>query len=68
MADKKKSLGKVPHWDLSNVYPDLESKEFKGDITVLGKHLDGIDAFHKTHRIEKNDDGPMQPNSDDVAE
>jgi pepF/M3 family oligoendopeptidase len=68
MADKKTSLGKVPRWDLSNVYPDLDSKEFKGAIVELGKQLDGIDAFHETHRIEKNDEGPLQQNSDDVAE
>ena len=51
MADKKTALGEVPRWDLSNVYPDLDSKEFKAAVQELEKQLDGIEAYQKArHR------------------
>ena len=35
----------VPHWDLSNVYPSLESKEFEAAITLVKSQLADLEAF-----------------------
>jgi len=34
-----------PHWDLTNVYPSLESKEFKAAITDYRKQVAGFEKF-----------------------
>jgi len=36
----------IPHWDLSNVYPGLESKEFAADFEALKKTVAKLDAYH----------------------
>lgn len=66
MADKNK-LGEVPRWDLSNVYPDLESKEFQAAVQDLTKQLGQIDAFHEKNAIRKNPRGPAQKDRAAVA-
>src|SRR5512145_2332178 len=35
----------VPHWDLSNVYPALESKEFEAAIAKLKGQLDELEQY-----------------------
>ena len=35
----------VPHWDLTNVYPSLESKEFKNAIKQYKQQLDELEIF-----------------------
>ena len=35
----------APRWDLTNVYPSLEAKEFKNAIKKYKKQLDELDAF-----------------------
>ncbi|MDA1330537.1 MAG: M3 family oligoendopeptidase [Chloroflexi bacterium] len=67
MADKKTALGEVPRWDLSNVYPDLDSKEFKAAVQELEKQLDGIEAYQKAHGIAKSEDGAKQSNAEDIG-
>ncbi len=68
MATKEKQLGNVPRWDLSNVYPGLDSKEFKASIGEVEKQLAAIDAYHKAHGIRKSEDGPDQKNMEDLTE
>jgi pepF/M3 family oligoendopeptidase len=41
-----------PHWDLSNVYPSLESKEFESAVTNFKDKLDAFEKF-LTERISK---------------
>ena len=41
-----------PHWDLSNVYPSLESKEFESAVANLKDQLDSFEKF-LTERISK---------------
>ncbi len=36
---------KLPHWDLSNVYPGLDSPEFKADFERLPALLTDLDAY-----------------------
>ncbi len=39
------SANLVPRWDLSNVYPGLESPEFEAGFNKIMQQLDDIDAF-----------------------
>ena len=41
-----------PHWDLSNVYPSLESKEFESAVIDFKDQLDAFEKF-LTERINK---------------
>ena len=43
MTTTKTSL--PPRWDLSNVYPGLDSEAFKRDFEMLGGLIDELDAF-----------------------
>lgn len=47
----------LPHWDLSNVYPALDSPEFAEDVERLTKGLDELDGYLQAHGIER--DGPI---------
>ena len=49
----KKDLGKLPHWDLSNVYPGLETKAFSGDVEKLKANIDEMDQFLEEHAISR---------------
>jgi len=37
----------IPRWDLTNVYPSLDSKEFKNAIKKYKTELDELEAFYK---------------------
>lgn len=41
----KAKEGSLPHWDLTNVYPSLDSKKFKADVERLKKLLDELDEY-----------------------
>src|SRR5215475_4486791 len=43
----------LPHWDLSNVYPGLDSAEFARDVEALGRALDELDAYLDAHHIAR---------------
>ena len=44
----------APHWDLSNVYPSLESKEFKAAVADYKKQVAVLEKFFKT-KLSKTD-------------
>lgn len=67
MADKQANLGNVPRWDVSNVYPSLESKEFQQAVKDVDQGLDALEAFLKKHNIQKSPDAPTQKNADELA-
>ncbi len=52
------SSEQLPHWDLSNVYPGLESEAFKEAIEQLKADLDGLDEYLAAHGIERGGDVP----------
>lgn len=37
----------APHWDLSNVYPSLESGEFKSAVSEFKSQIDDLEAYFK---------------------
>ena len=43
--------GPLPHWDVSNVYPGLESEQFKQGVAELARRLDELDAYMAEHQI-----------------
>ena len=43
----------LPHWDLSNVYPGLESEELEQDVQRLRSQLDRLDEYLSTHNIAR---------------
>jgi oligoendopeptidase F len=59
-------VGPLPHWDLSNIYPDLESKEFKEAVSELKDKLDDLDAYMSKHQISRG--GPRPTRSMELAE
>ena len=52
------NLGILPHWDLSNVYPSLESTQFTDDMARLEKDITSLKSFMDTHAIRYGSDIP----------
>jgi len=53
MVSKANDLGPLPRWDLSNVYPGLESGVFSSAIADLHMRLNDLDAFLDEHQIAR---------------
>ncbi len=43
----------LPHWDLSNVYPSLDSAEFQQAVDELNRRLDDLDKFLDARQIAR---------------
>jgi len=43
----------LPRWDLSNVYPGLESSELRKAFSDLKTHIEELDAFLNQHKITR---------------
>ncbi len=56
----------LPHWDLSNVYPGLDSPELREGIVQLGSQLDAVDAYLQSHHVGPG--GTVPDNAAGVAE
>ena len=46
-------LGALPHWDLTSVYPGLESNDFKKDVDRMKSQLDDLDNYISDHGIAR---------------
>jgi len=44
----------VPHWDLTNVYPGLDSVEFKQAVDQLQAKLDDLDGYLSAQQITRS--------------
>ena len=44
----------VPHWDLSNVYPGLDSVDFKQAVDQLQANLDDLDNYLSAQQITRS--------------
>ena len=56
-------LGQLPRWNLSNVFPGLESDDLKKALRELKSQADALDAFLDSHKVSRN-----FPNGQNVAE
>jgi pepF/M3 family oligoendopeptidase len=63
---KSASKGALPHWDLTSVYPSLESAPFKSDVERLKGMLDDLDSYVARHGIAR--DGARPASSAELAE
>src|SRR5512135_3690884 len=64
MNVQAKDLGALPHWDLSNIYPGLQSEPFVQSVADLRMRLDEIDAFMADHRVSREvDASDRNPNA-----
>lgn len=66
-AATKNRLGTVPRWNLSNVYPSLDSDQFEAAVQDLKSQLDDLDSHMQAHKIEKSESGPVQASDDEIA-
>lgn len=51
MTSKSNDLGALPHWDLSNVYPGLESDEFKAATGEVDRLIGDLEAYLDARHI-----------------
>jgi len=50
---KVTDVGRPPKWDLSNVYPGLESQQFVGAASDLRSQVETLDIFLDEHKIDR---------------
>jgi pepF/M3 family oligoendopeptidase len=56
----------LPHWDLTNVYPGLESEELRESIEQARSRLDELHQYLETHSIARG--GPCPVGAAELAE
>jgi len=64
MSTKTHDLGSLPHWDVSNVYPGLDSEQFAQANRDLKAKLDDLDAYLREHHIAQASSPAESPRSD----
>jgi pepF/M3 family oligoendopeptidase len=58
------SSSDLPRWDLSNVYPSLESEELRKAFADLKTQIDGLDAFLDEHSVSRTSGLSNQKSTD----
>ena len=51
----------LPHWDLSNVYPGLESEEFENATREVKAKLEELDQYLAANQIARGGPAPAEP-------
>ena len=51
-------LGTMPHWNMNNIYPDLESKELDDDVEDLRMRIKQLDQFLEKEKISRGGEIP----------
>jgi pepF/M3 family oligoendopeptidase len=59
MMGSEVDVGPLPHWDLSKVYPGLESKGFSAAVAEVKVKLDDMDAYLAQHEIGRGGARPQ---------
>ena len=49
----EKDLGTLPHWDLSNIYPSLDSKDVDSAVEKLHESINQLGQFLETEEISR---------------
>jgi len=60
MTASSPAAEKLPHWDLTNVYPGLNSPEFQSAVDDLNRQTDALEAFLDQHRITRAVNGASE--------
>ena len=50
----------LPHWDMSVVYPGLESQEFAQGFTRVVQHVDELTPLFDAHHIMESPSTPLK--------
>jgi pepF/M3 family oligoendopeptidase len=50
-------IANLPHWDLTNVYPSLDSTEFKAAVEELRRKIESLEQLLDEHEVSQ--DGPI---------
>src|SRR5690242_885861 len=53
------STSTLPHWDMSVVYPGLESVEFEQGFQAVVASIDGLAVLFEEHRVGRREPGPL---------
>ena len=61
-------LNHPPHWDVTNIYPSLDSAEFKADFELMNTTTDALFAYLDEYKIEKRATGPTETNPQKLAQ
>jgi pepF/M3 family oligoendopeptidase len=56
-----------PHWDVSNVYPSLDSAEYQADFDLMNALIDDLFAYLNENQISKNAADPADADSQKLA-
>ena len=51
--------GKLPHWDMTVIYPSLDSKEFENGFRAAVQAIDNLVALFDQHKIARRDPAPL---------
>ena len=57
-----------PHWDVSNIYPSLDSAEFKSDFELMNTSVDALFTYLDEQKIEYDTAGPAEKDPQNLAE
>ena len=57
----EKSIGPLPHWDVSSVFPGLESDQFNQAVESLKSLLSELESFVQEHTINADAPAPADP-------
>ncbi len=63
----QEDINRPPHWDVSNVYPGLESPEFQQDIDWVGSTLEALGAYLDENEIGQSPTGPQEKDPQKLA-
>lgn len=53
LNSERSSVSALPHWDLTDVYPSLDSPEFEQGFADLLAQIDALDELFSAHGIER---------------
>jgi len=57
-VSSEKDLGTMPHWNLDNIFPSLESSELDGAVKDLSTRIKKLDQFLEKEKISRNGEIP----------
>lgn len=55
-----KTENAIPHWDVSTVYPGLDSPEFQADTRLFTETLTALETYLDQNQIQKSPAGPAE--------
>ena len=57
-----------PRWDVTNVYPGLNSADYQADFELVNTKTDALFVYLDEHKIEKRTTSPDETNPQELAQ